>query len=67
MITIGQFLMTQSATNWSLVQIQSHTFGQDCPDGAHDGVSILRDHHDQGSPFGTTWHTRIGSGAFISN
>ena len=38
MITIAQFLMTRSATIWSLLQIRSDTFGQDCPDRVHDGV-----------------------------
>ena len=38
MITIAQFLMTRSATIWSLLQILSDTFGQDCPDRVHDRV-----------------------------
>ena len=54
-IMIAQFLVTRSATIWSLLQIRSDTFEQDCPDRVHDGVQSTYDHHDRGSRFGTMW------------
>ena len=41
MIKIAKFLMTRSAMIWSLLQIQSDMFGQDCPDRVHDGVDLI--------------------------
>ena len=58
-ITIGQFLVTRSATTWCLVYIRLHTLRQDCPDWVHDEVPIWYDHHDWGSRFGAMWHAHI--------
>ena len=61
-ITIGQFLVTRSG----LVQMRSHTLGQDCPDWVHGwGVHLIRLYHDCGSRFGTMWHAHIRANAFI--